>query len=528
MNRLAGRIVLAWGWRRVLLAFLAGALLVLAQAPYDFFAVGFLSFPILVWLLDGATSEAGSGWFSRLRPAFAVGWWFGFGYFVAGLWWIGNALLVEADSFAWALPFAVVALPAVLAIYYALAAVAARLIWSESLGRIAALAAAFALAEWLRGALFTGFPWNAIGYAAMPMPVLMQSSVLVSMIGMNALTVFVFAMPAMVLSPRGRELGFAIAAIVVVGHVGFGMLRLAQADIGTETLPVRLVQPTILQNEKWDRAARDRIFGTYLEMSATAPIEGTVPPKLIIWPETAVPFILNDRPDALSTLGDLLGEGQMLLAGAVRSESTPGATTATRYYNSVLAINDRGEIADAVDKVHLVPFGEYLPFSFLLHRFGLSKIVALPEDFSSAQTRPALQLPGGLSAVAFICYEIIFDQITRQDALGHDILINLTNDAWFGDTPGPRQHFRQAQLRAVETGLPLVRAANSGISGVVDAYGRIVDAFGVNGVGSLDVAVPLGKGKILRLWDPVLAGWSILALFCFGGVFAHAAARRRH
>lgn len=526
MDRLGSRIVLAWGWRRALLAFLAGALLVLAQAPYDFFAVGFLSFPILVWLLDGATSEAGSGWLRRLRPSFAVGWWFGFGYFVAGLWWIGNALLVEADSFAWALPLAVVALPAVLAIYYGLAATLARLFWSESVGRIAVLAAAFAMAEWLRGMLFTGFPWNAIGYAAMPVPTLMQSSVLVSMVGINALTVFVFAMPALALSRHGRRLGFALAAGLMIAHVGFGLVRLTRADLGTETLPVRLVQPSILQNEKWDRAARDRIFGTYLEMSASPAAEGAAPPRVIIWPETAVPFILNDRPDALQTLGDLLGEGQTLLAGAVRSEATPGA--ATRYYNSMTQIGDAGQIVDAVHKVHLVPFGEYLPFSGLLHRFGLSKMVALPEDFSSAETRPAITLPGGLNAVAFICYEIIFDETVSQDAAGKDILINLTNDAWFGDTPGPRQHFRQAQLRAVETGLPLVRAANSGISGVVDGFGRIVDAYGVNGVGALDVAVPTGKGTIMRAWNPVWAGWSVLGLLAIGGLIGNVRAQRRH
>jgi apolipoprotein N-acyltransferase len=368
--------------------------------------------------------------------------------------------------------------------------------------------------------LFTGFPWNAIGYAAMPVPVLMQSSVLVSMIGINALTVFVFAMPALALSRRGRGVGFALAAVLMSAHVGFGLVRLKQADLGTETLPVRLVQPSILQSEKWDRAARDRIFGTYLEMSASPAADGASPPRVIIWPETAVPFILNDRPDALQTLGDLLGEDQTLLAGAVRSEARPGATT--RYYNSMTQIGDTGQIVDAVDKVHLVPFGEYLPFSGLLHRFGLSKLVALPEDFSSAETRPAITLPGGITAVAFICYEIIFDDIVRGDAAGKDMLINLTNDAWFGDTPGPRQ-----QLRAVETGLPLVRAANSGISGVVDGFGRIVDAYAVNGVGALDVAVPTGKGTILRLWNPVWAGWVVIGLLAAGGLSGWIRARQR-
>ncbi|NUS22240.1 MAG: apolipoprotein N-acyltransferase, partial [Mesorhizobium sp.] len=185
MQRFAGRIILLWGWRRALLAFAAGALAVLAQAPYDFFAVCFVSFPVLVWLLDGATGEASDGWLRRLRPAFATGWWFGFGYFLAGLWWIGQALLIEADSFAWALPFAVVGIPFALAFFYGFATVVARLFWSSDIGRIAALAFGFGLAEWLRDVLFTGFPWNAVGYAAMPVPLLMQSVSVTGMIGMN-------------------------------------------------------------------------------------------------------------------------------------------------------------------------------------------------------------------------------------------------------------------------------------------------------------------------------------------------------
>ncbi len=220
MERLAGRIILLWGWQRAFAAFAAGALLVLAQAPYDFFAVGFVSFPVLVWLLDGTTLESSGGVLRRLRPAFAVGWWFGFGYFLAGLWWIGGALLVEADEFAWALPLAVVGIPLILAFFYGLATAVARSIWSSNIGRIAALAFGFALAEWLRGFLFTGFPWNAIGYAAMPVPLLMQSDAVVGMNGMNALAVFVFAVPALLAGRRHLRFSFAVAVLLVAAGVG--------------------------------------------------------------------------------------------------------------------------------------------------------------------------------------------------------------------------------------------------------------------------------------------------------------------
>src|SRR6185312_2591105 len=251
MERLAGRIILLWGWRRALTAFLAGALAVLSQAPFDFFAVCFVSFPVLVWLLDGATS-APAGPMRRLMPAFVTGWWFGFGYFLAGLWWIGGAVLVEADSFAWALPLAVVGIPALLALFYGLACAVARLLWSDGIGRIAALAFGFGLAEWLRTFLFTGFPWNAIGYAAMPIPLLMQSVSVVGMIGMNALAVFVFAMPALLAAQRHLRLGMALATLLAAAHVAFGHVRLnAPVETKGENLSVRIVQPSIDLSEKW-------------------------------------------------------------------------------------------------------------------------------------------------------------------------------------------------------------------------------------------------------------------------------------
>jgi apolipoprotein N-acyltransferase len=250
MERLAGKVILLWGWRRAAIAFAAGALAVFAQAPFDFPAVCFISFSLLVWLLDGSVAERGSGFVRRLIPAFVTGWWFGFGYFLAGLWWIGNALLVEADDFAWALPLAILGLPALLAFFYGFAAAVARSLWSDGIGRIAALAFAFGLAEWLRTFMFTGFPWNAIGYAAMPTPLLMQSASVVGLAGMNALAVFVFASPALLASSRDRRLGLIAATLIVAAHIGFGLWRpLPGAD---KTLSIRAVQPSIDQSEKWD------------------------------------------------------------------------------------------------------------------------------------------------------------------------------------------------------------------------------------------------------------------------------------
>lgn len=497
MQRFAGRIILLWGWRRALVAFAAGALAVLAQAPYDFFAVCFVSFPVLVWLLDGATGEASDGWFKRLRPAFATGWWFGFGYFLAGLWWIGQALLVEADTFAWALPFAVVGIPFALAFFYGFATVVARLFWSSDIGRIAALAFGFGLAEWLRDVLFTGFPWNAVGYAAMPVPLLMQSVSVTGMIGMNALAVFVFSLPALLAARRHLRLGLALFIILVAGHVGFGYVRLATPVKPDRSIDVRIVQPAVDLSEKWDASVRDRIFATLLGISGKAPEESQRKPQLILWPETSVPFLFTERPDALTALGDMLTDGQMLIAGVVREEGGAVANADSRYYNSVVAINDKGEIVDAVDKVHLVPFGEYLPFADLFQRFGIGQLVAGPMNFAAGNERHPIALPNGLRAAPFICYEVIFPDLVAADAASSDLIVNVTNDAWFGDTPGPYQHFRQAQIRAVENGMPLLRAANNGISAVVDSRGRIVDALAVNARGAIDAHVPVSGRALL-------------------------------
>lgn len=526
MERLADRVILLWGWRRALVALLAGALLCLGHAPFDFFAVGFVSFTLLVWLLDGVGAPLDRGWLKAGLPAFAVGWWFGFGYFLAGLFWLGNALLVEAEDFAWAWPLAVLVLPAGLAIFYGLATMAARLVWSDGLGRIASLALAFGAVEWLRATILTGFPWNAIGYIAMPIPLLMQSVTLTGLYGMSALAVLVFATPALLANRRHLRGGVFLALLLVVAHVGFGSWRLTQATLeGADPLSIRIVQPSIDQSEKWDSAARDRIFAKLLELSALPPAEGAAPPQLVVWPETAFPFLLTDRPDALVALSELLQEGQLLAAGAVRVE---GAVTegGVRYYNSILMINDRGEIVDGYDKVHLVPFGEYLPFEDILSRFGLRQIVQAFPSFTAGTQRRTLDAGEGVRLLPFICYEIIFPGENGL-ASDSDLIINVTNDGWYGDTPGPYQHFRQAQIRAVMLGLPMVRAANNGISGLIDPYGRIIDAFGLDAVGALDAEISLASALPQDSRSTFWGQWIVFAGLVLLIVSVGLASRRR-
>ena len=508
MERLAGRIILLWGWKRLVVAFVAGALASLGQAPFDFFAACFVAFPILVWLMDGATGARGV---LRVFAAdFSLGWWFGLGYFVAGLWWTGAALLIDADQFAWALPLAIVGLPAILAIFYGIATAVARLAWSDGIGRFFALAAAFGIAELLRAIILTGFPWNAIGYAAMPVPLLMQSVHVAGTFGMNTLAVLLFCLPAALATRNGRGPAAAIGLVLVLLHAGYGYWRLVLDDPTARTaeLTVRLVQPSIEQDVKWDANERDRIFRTYLDLSALPLAEGAKRPDLVLWPETAVPYLLTERPDALAAIGGLLEEGQRLMTGAVRSET--GMGTPTLYYNSVVVVDADGTIVDAADKTHLVPFGEYLPLEPILSRLGLRRLVEGVGGFTAGSSRRLLEVGQGLHALPLICYEIIFPGLVLNDSAQAQLLLNVTNDAWYGDTPGPYQHFRQARIRAVEAGLPLIRAANNGITGIVDDRGRIVDALALNAVGVVDATLQVATEHRPRPGDPFINGIMII------------------
>lgn len=522
MDRLASGVMLLWGVRRAAVAFLAGALAALSLPPVSFFAVLFVSFTVLVWLLDGATGNPDRSFSKGHRGAFLIGWFFGFGYFIAGLWWLGAALLVEAEEFAWALPLAVLGLPAVLALFYGLAATVAKLLWSDGFGRIAALAVGFGLAEWLRGFVATGFPWNAIGYGAMPVPLMMQSVGIVGLYGMSALSVFVFAVPALFATGKGWKPGVLIATVLAVAHLGYGAWKLqAQPDQNAQTITVRLVQPMVDQTRKMENADREEIFADLLNLSSLPSSEGGKRPDVIIWPETSIPFILTENPDAFARIGEMLQEGQVLLAGAVRAEER-GPGELPRYYNSIYMIDDDGQIVGASDKTHLTPFGEYVPFEDVLRQLGFDNLISLPGGFSAGVGRSLLSLPNGAKFYPLICYEVIFPHEMRDGWSQAGAILNVTNDAWFGDTPGPYQHLQQARIRAVESGLPLVRVANSGISAVIDARGRIVSGLKLDQKGASDTTVSLLNVLNKNVGISERNFWLILA----GLVVVASAARR--
>ncbi|MEO0327695.1 MAG: apolipoprotein N-acyltransferase [Pseudomonadota bacterium] len=527
IEQFEGWLILLSGWHRHFGALFAGALTALAMPPFDLFFLPAFTFPVLIWLMDGAASEPDNGLLTKLGHGFLPGFFFGFGYFLAGLWWIGNALLVEAESFAWAWPLAVIALPAVLAIFWGIATALSRLFWNGELRRLFILAAFLCLAEYCRSIVATGFPWNTISYAVYFHPLVMQSASVIGIYGMTAFAVLVYALPSVIFSHSSgtvnkRALVAVFGLVLISAHVGFGVARYSLRETGNvEEVTLRLVQPAIDQAEKFNREKESELFQRYLDLSVS---EGKNGQKLsdvthLIWPESAFPFLLTERRDALSAIGAMLPPGVSLITGAARAEQATISGPESLVFNSIYVINDEGIIVSAADKVHLVPFGEYLPFQETLEALGIEQLTKMQGGFEPGSARKLLETGIGPSFLPLICYEIIFSGSIWGDGEKPGWILNLTNDAWFGYTPGPFQHLRQAVLRGVEEGVPVVRVANSGISGIFTAYGETQESLALSQMGIVDGNLPIAvPGEtIFRQYGNTIF-WAVFLIFFVVGV----------
>jgi apolipoprotein N-acyltransferase len=487
-------IILAWGWKRAAIALAAGALSSLAMAPFNAWPLLFLTFPVMVWLLDGAAAGRWHG-----VPAAAMsGWWFGLGYFVPGLYWIGYAFLVDASTFAWLMPFAVLGLPAYLALFTAFGFALARLIWTRDASRLIALAASLTFSEWLRGHLLTGFPWNAFGYALTEPLALAQTASLIGLWGLTFLAVAIFASPAVLIdgSSRGRQpwiaLAMALSLLVAMGI--FGAVRLSlQPTTTVANVKLRIMQPNLQQDDRFNYSAKAAVMQKYLTLSdrASGPQStGVRDASILIWPESAFPFFLTREADAMAEIAELLPKGTVLITGSVRAPDLPPGTRITRAYNSIYVIDHDGSVLAVYDKLHLVPFGEYLPFQDWMEKLGFVQLTKVQGGFIPGERRRTMELPRAPRMLPLICYEAIFpgDVVSRDDRPGW--IVNLTNDGWFGISTGPYQHLQQTRVRAIEEGLPVVRVANTGISAVIDPVGRIVARLDLGVEGVLDSRLP--------------------------------------
>lgn len=500
----AARVSTRRGWRRRGFALLFGLLAALALPPLHALPLLWVAFPGLLWLLDGATDG---------KRAFADGWWFGFGHFSLGLYWISYALLVDPVRFGWLVPVAVFGLGGLLALFIGAATLAAHRLSPPGVPRVLMLAVTWVLSEWVRSWIFTGFPWNLIGSVWMPVLPVVQFAAVAGTYGLGVLTVVVAAMPAVLIRPSRPNRVAMLGSLGILAAVAlWGGLRLA--DGTTASVPdvrLRLVQPNIEQTLKWKPEMRMAHLQEHLELTAQAGWDKVTD---VIWSETAAPSFLERDAASRNLLASVTPPGGLLITGAVRG-TLPGVEP-FRIWNSLLAFTDKGEIVGTYDKAHLVPFGEYVPLHKLL---PLDKLTAGGVDFTPGPGVATLTLPGLPPVGPLICYEVIFPGDVADRAHRPAWLLNLTNDGWYGISAGPYQHFAAARLRAVEESLPLVRAANTGISGVIDPYGRVLAQLPLGARGVLDAALPTALPASLPFARiGIWASFVMLLMVAFGAV----------
>jgi apolipoprotein N-acyltransferase len=524
--RLSHGVAALSGWRRYGLALVLGACATASLPPVDLTPLLLIAFPGLLWLDEGSPGGAAS---------FRLGYAFGFGFFVSGLYWIAAALFVDISRYWWLVPIAAAGLPAIFALYAGVAMlathVAAKRLRLVGAARILAFAIAWTIAEWLRGHAFTGFPWNLIGYAwsgGFPAGIFMLQSVSwVGIYGLSFLTVLASSLPALLgahslapLSPARWLAPVITAALLILVPSIAGAIRLETLPTRSTGLWLRLVQPSIPQSLKWDPDAAEQNFKLLLDLS-NGPATHSL--AAVVWPEAATPFLLERDPLRRREIAGVASGRNYVITGALRA--TPALGPVAQVFNSIEVLNADADIVAKYDKAHLVPFGEYVPFREIL---PLNKITPGSFDISAGPGRRTMELPGLPPFGPLICYEVIFPGAVVDE---HDRplwMLNVTNDAWYGRSSGPYQHFASARTRAVEEGLPLIRVANNGISGVIDPAGRVVARVNLDSVGHADLPLPEAGRMTLyaRGGDWILLAMLVLAAlpltFRSRNPFAHA------
>lgn len=451
-------------------ALLAGGLLPLGLAPFFILPLYYALWAVFFALIVTAR---------RWQDAAVLGFCFGFGQFFTGLIWIGEAFLVEAENFLWALPFAITLLPAGLALFFAAAAAgAAALVTRAQLARLPALLVfvlAFSGAEWARAHALTGLPWNQPAQAWLGVLPLAQSGAWFGPHGTGLLVL----LSAAALALGRRWAGVLAVAIPLLATTG-GAVRLAQAPASEAAgLPVLLVQPNIDQRQKWRPELRRQHIDKVIKITA-AGLQAAPQTRLVVWPETALPALLDEGTGFADLLRARLPRDKLILTGAVRRAPRPAGGYA--HYNSAQLWRSDGRLLARSDKHHLVPFGEYLPLQNWLEALGLRQLTKLRGGYAAGPAHARLTAPGLPLLAPLICYEAIFPALSGGQPRPA-ALVNITNDGWFGTSIGPHQHLAQARARAIEQGLPLIRVANTGISTLIDGHGRASGTIGLGQTG---------------------------------------------
>ncbi len=462
------------------------------HAPLDWWWMPFLTFPLFLHLLKPLR-----GW-----AAYRASWVFAFGYFLFGLYWISNALLLDVASFWWALPLAAAGLPLVLALFQAVAGWGAQQWGRESnLSRLLLFAVLWSAMEWVRGHIFTGFPWLMLGQLWVDVDWARPLAALGGAYFLSFWAVLLAVLPA---APRTSYLpALLLGGTLLTGAAGYAVAYTAPAPPPSRTLRVELIQPNIAQDLKLDHAARDRMLAETL--AAASPPDPRA--QVVIWPETAVPYRLEDDPELRQMLARTLAPGALLLTGVVRKDADDN------YYNSLVALDSHGTLQGHYDKAHLVPFGEYIPF----RQFLPFDPIAGGKEFSAGPGPRTLRVGALPPFSPLICYEAIFPGAVTDRNDPPDWLLTITNDGWYGLSHGPYQHLAQARLRAVEEGIPLVRVANTGISAVISERGDVLSNIPLGKAGRQGATLALTSIKTpYTVWrDALFLGVLLATLFLF-------------
>jgi apolipoprotein N-acyltransferase len=461
------------GWRALGVAFLVGALAALAMPPLYWLPLAVLGIVAFVWLWQGASGPLSALW---------RGWAWGTGHFAVGSYWILDAFFVPPADFKLLGPPIVAGLAVLLGFFPGLAAASARWLvgrWpflGGSYRRLVLLAITWTVAEWLRGHAFTGHPWNPLGHVWAFAPPLLQGAALFGVHGLGALSFLVLAAP----TAGWRPSFAALAAVAAAGLLGDWTMPATSDAAQREGPLLRIVQPGVPQAEKWLPENRARELTRLVQLSRRPGFDRLA---AVIWPETAPPFVIVPGSPAFQVMAQAVPPGGYLLTGAARGGPRPE----DGVWNSLLAIDGTGAVLAYYDKVHLVPFGEYIPF----HRelAPLSGLIGRG-SFEEGEARVTIALPRLPSFSPVICYEAIFPGAVTGPGARPQWLLNVSNDAWFGLSVGPLQHLVSAQLRTVEEGLPMIRAANTGVSAVIDSYGRLLASLGMQQEGIIDHTLP--------------------------------------
>jgi apolipoprotein N-acyltransferase len=460
---------------RLSLSFVFGSFMALAMPPFGIFVLPWISLPVLMFLLQGARSS----W-----QSFLTGWIFAFGFFIFGLYWIAAAMFVDLAHFWWAVPLAVAGLPAFFAIYYGFGALVAYRIGLDGIAGALMFGLLWFLGDYARGHMFTGFPWNLLGYSWSRALSVLQFTSVGGIYGLSLLTSVAAVLPAALVSrTRISGLVFLGSLVLFVVLSVVGEYRILTTSVGVVPfVRLRLVQPDIAQAEKWVESERERYFQDILNLTAQP---AQKPITHFIWPETASTYYITEDVEHRAEISDRIPASSLVLTGVIRHDFD--ADNFMHFYNSLVAVDGLGHIVAGYDKSHLVPFGEFMP---LRRYLPLRTIAGSGVDFTAGTGVRSLRVHGLPLFSPLICYEAIFPgQVVDPDDRPQ-FLLNITNDGWYGMTTGPYQHFAIVRVRAIEEGLPLVRAANTGISGIVDPLGRVTARLGLGKKGILDGDLP--------------------------------------